>query len=70
MPNWIKTAIPVFKFGHNKFKNRKVPPKTDQNQCNIVKELINLYEEKAKPESENFSIDIEDLKKLEEEFLE
>jgi hypothetical protein len=61
MPNWVKTAIPVFKFGHRKFKNRQ----TDQNDSNIIKELLKLSEEK----SEGFSLNLEDFKNLAEEFL-
>lgn len=73
IPNWIKTAIPVFKFGHKKFrlnkKQKKESNQTDQDNYNLINELLNLSEKKAYSGAENFTINLEDLRNLTGEFL-
>lgn len=72
MPNWIKTAIPIFKFGQKTFKNKQQKNKsgqTDQNDYNLIKELLKLSELKEETDTETFNIDLKDIKNLVEEFL-
>jgi hypothetical protein len=70
MPNWITTAIPVFRFGHKKFQTRNKSSPTDQTNTKIIKELLNASNLKGDKDNENFIIDLEDLKNLEKEFME
>lgn len=72
MPNWIKTAIPVFKFGYKRFQKQQPQNKsgkTDQNDYNLIKELIELSELQTETKGEKFDIDLEDIKNLIEDFM-
>jgi len=76
MPNWIKTAIPVFKFGYKRFQKQQQQNKcgqTDQNDYNLIKELLELSELQTEDfldtKEEKFNIDLEDIKNLIEDFM-
>lgn len=76
VPNWIKAAIPVFKYGQKNFKKKhkkKPNDQSDQSDQNIINELKNLSTETDDIDyidKENFILNFEDLIDLKEEFFE
>ena len=81
MPDWIQTAIPVFKYGHKRFKRKVIKQVFGQNDQNLINELLDLCDKKDHSDreidkdhdkdhidEENFILNLKDLKDLAEEF--